>query len=122
MDVKALAQRRVHTGQRQSDDAQRSAQQVVQQVNAFPFMRGVLLDAEAGQPDGSGLSFTAATARSIVHGLGRKAMGFFEVYGADVASVGHVGLCATAHPTGVSSLTHVTVTPAATGKCFLFVF
>lgn len=114
--------RRVHTGDRILDDMQRAAQDVTRKVNFGVLTNGVLIDAEVGQPARTGLSFTAGTARSIKHGLGRKAVGFFEIYGADLASAAHVGLRMTAHPSGVSSSTHVTMTPAATGTCFLLVF
>lgn len=114
--------RRVHTGIASVDQSQRMAQQVAQQQGAHPFAGGRLLDAEDGQPAGTGLSFTAATARSIKHGLGREAKGFFEVYGVDVASAARVALYATAHPSGASSATHITVTPTSTGTCFVFVF
>lgn len=114
--------RRVHTGDRVQDDAQRAAQDATRTLNGSIFAGGVLIHAETGQPDRTGLSFTAATARSITHGLGRAAVGWIEVNGADLASAAHVGLRTTAHPSGVSSSTHVTVTPAATGKCFIFVF
>ncbi len=120
--MKNLPARRVHTGDRLLDDAQRSAQESARRLNAQPLMGGVLLHAEPGQPAYSGISFTAATARSIAHGLGRKALGWYEVYGADLASAAHVGLFSTAMPAGVSSATHVTLTPAATGKAFIFVF
>lgn len=110
------------TGDRQGTDIWWHLRQLGTLVNDSPFFGGRLITEEAGAVGGSGLSFTAATARSIPHQLGRKARGFLEVYGADVPSAGHVGLRATAHPAGTTSATHVTVTPAATGKCFLWVF
>lgn len=91
-------------------------------------MNGVLIDAEDGSPSGTGLKFTATglsgagDPRSIAHGLGRKAQGFLEVPAADIPTTAKVGLFATAHPSGVSSETHVTVTPTNAGTCFLFVF
>lgn len=114
--------RRVHTGDQVLDQAQRTAQDTARRFNSFPLGEGRLIDAEDNQPMRTGLSFTGGTARSIKHGLGRKAVGWFEVYGPDLVSTNHVGLRTTAHPTGVTSDTHVTVTPASTGKCFLFVF
>lgn len=120
--MRSLPIRRIHTGNRLLDDAQRLAQEGAQRLNRSIFAGGILLDAEDGQPEGSGLAFTSATTRSIAHGLGRKAVGWLEVYGADVPSAAHVGLRATAHPAGVTSATHVTVTPAETGTCLLFVF
>lgn len=87
-----------------------------------PLFGGRLLTEEAGAVRGSGLAFTAGTPRSIPHGLGRRARGFAEVYGVDVQSAGHVGLYPTAHPAGFSSDSHVTVTPDASGTCFLWVF
>jgi hypothetical protein len=115
--------RRVFTDDRTTDEAQRTAQDLGRKINAHPFMGGVLIDAEAGKPAGTGLSFTTGAVRTIAHGLGRKAIGLVEVYGVDVPSPAPpVGLVSTAQPTGVSSATHVTVTPTNTGTCFLFVF
>lgn len=122
MTTKNLPIRRVFTGDRTLDEAQRTAQDAARRLNQSIFAGGVLIDAESGQLARTGLSFTGGTVRSIMHGLGRKAIGFYEVYGADLASAAHVGLRATAHPSGISSATHVTVTPASTGQCFLFVF
>lgn len=117
-----LALRRVYTGDRLKDDAQRLAQETAAKVNALPIMGGVLIHAEPGQPDYSGLSFTLGVARSIAHGLGRKAFGFFQIFGPDTPSATVVGLYPTAHPAGVSSDTHVTVTPTNTGTTFIYVF
>lgn len=114
--------RRVHTGDRTLDEAQRTAQDAAAKLNALPFSNGVYLTAEEGKPAYTGLQFTASTARSIKHGLGRKAMGFMELYGVDLTSAARVGLFPTAAPSGVSSATHITVTPTSTGSCFLFVF
>jgi hypothetical protein len=115
--------RRILTGSRVLDDAQRTAQDAAQQGNRNIFSGGVLLDSE---PDaivlGKGISFTAGVARSILHGLGRKAKGLIEVYGVDISSVATVGLYPTAHPVGVSSATHITVTPTNTGTCSVFVY
>ncbi len=91
-------------------------------ISGHPFINGRLITEEDGARAGSGLAFTAATARSIPHKLGRRARGFLELYGADVPSAAHVGLRPTAHPSSVSSDTHVTVTPAATGTSWLWVF
>lgn len=120
--MKNLPVRRVHTGQRLLDEAQRSAQESARRLNAHIYAGGLLLHAESGQPDYTGLAFTGGTARSIAHGLGRKAVGWIEVYGADLASAANVGLRTTAHPSGITSATHITVTPANTGTAFLFVF
>lgn len=114
--------RRVFTGDRTTDDAQRNGRDATERLNAAAFDGGVLIDAEKGAPPGTGLVFAAGVARSIVHGLGRKARGWIEVYGADLPSAAHVGLCATAHPPGVTSASHVTVTPSSTGTACLFVF
>ena len=116
------AARRVITGSRVSDDAQRNGRDAVARLNASAFDGATLIDAEEGATDGSGLAFTAATARSIAHNLGRAAVGWLEVYGVDTASAAKVGLFSSAHPAGISSETHVTVTPTSTGTCFLVVF
>lgn len=118
---KLLPARRVHTGDRLLDDAQLSAQESARRLNGQVLGRGVLIHAELGQPDYSGLSFTISVARTIAHGLGRKAIGWFEVYGPDLNSA-RVGLRPTSYPSGLSSATHVSVLPAATGKAFLFIF
>lgn len=112
----------VYTGDRVADAAQRSAQESAVRLNGSIFAGGVLLDAEIGAPARSGLVFAAGTARSLAHGLGRRARGWIEVYAADVASAAAVGLFATANPAGLSSATHVTVTPTSSGTAFLFVF
>lgn len=122
MTTRNLAAPRVHTGNRVLDDLVRVVLQLVQRLNAFALLGGVLIDAEPGKPSRTGLSFTSGTAQSIAHGLGRKAVGFFEVSGVDLPSAAHVGLRASAMPAGITSLTHVTVTPASTGTAFLYVF
>jgi hypothetical protein len=109
--MRPTAFRRVHTGTFEGDQMQRTAQRVAQQVAALTLSGAKVLDTEANGVPGSGLSFTASTARSIEHGLGRQ-----------VASAGHVGLRATAHPAGITSATHITVTPAASGTCYIVVF
>ena len=119
--VKA-AYRREHTGTRQGDAMQRQAQEVARAASAHPTHGARLIDAELDAVAGSGLSFTAGTTRSIPHGLGRKARGFVEVYGPDLPSALVVGLVPTAHPTGITSATHITVTPMQTGTCFVMVF
>ncbi len=123
MAATKVAFRRVHTGEPPIDQAQRMAQQVAQQQGAHPFAGGRLIDAEDGQPAGTGLQFTAFTTRLIKHGLGRKPRGFVEVYGADAASAAKVRLRSTSYAgSGASSLTHICLTPEASGVCFLFVF
>lgn len=117
-----MATAREHTGDRQIDALGQQLRAVTRLLSAMPIIDGVLLTEEDGAVAGSGLSFSAGVARSIPHRLGRKAKGFLEVYGADVPSAGHVGLRSTAHPTGKTSANYVTVTPAATGTCFLWVF
>lgn len=116
------AYRREHTGTRQGDGMQRAAQEVARTVGAHPTNGARLIDTDVGGVSGAGLAFTAGTARSIAHGLGRKAKGFFEVYGADAPSAARVGLYATAHPSGITSATHITLTPTSTGTCFVLVF
>jgi hypothetical protein len=117
-----VAFRRVHTGTLDGDQMQRTAQRVAQVVAGQVLTGAKLLDTEANGIAGAGLSFTAGTARSIPHGLGRKAVGFFEAYGVDAPSAAHVGLRPTAHPAGITSSTHITVTAASTGTCLLVVF
>jgi hypothetical protein len=117
-----VATQRVHTGDRVADDAQRAALDTARAWNRFPLAGAVLIDAEVGQPDGTGLAFTSGVTRSIAHGLGRKAIGFFEVYGAGTPSAAVVGLRAAAAGAGAPITTHVTVTPTSTGTCFLVVF
>ncbi len=116
------AARRVVTGNRTGDEAQRNGRDAVARLNAAIFDGAVLLDAEDSRPPGSGLVFTSGIARSIAHGLGRKAVGFIETYGADISTAGPVVLYATAHPAGITSETHVTVTPSGSGTCFLVVY
>lgn len=117
-----LAIRRVHTGDRVLDDAQRLATDAAKRLNSGVFSTGVLISEEPGAVKGSGLSFSSGVARSIAHKLGRKAIGFLEVYAVDVPTVVHVGLFPSAHPSGVTSATHVTVTASWSGTCYLFVF
>lgn len=114
--------RSVHTGDRVADAAQQNGRDAVRRQNAAIFDGGLLLDRESGAATGSGLAFTAGVARSLVHGLGRKAKGWIEVYGADVPSAAKVSLRASAHPSGITSATHVTVTPTNTGTCLVFIF
>lgn len=114
--------RQVHTGDHVLDQAQRTAQDTARAINVLPFSGGRLIHAEDNQPDYTGLAFVGGHARDIKHGLGRKAIGWIEVYGADLPSANHVGLKAFAHSTGITSATHVTVWPSATGTCFLFIF
>lgn len=122
MAATKAAYRREHTGTRQGDGMQRSAQETARKVSAHPTNDARLIDTDVGGVSGKGLAFSAGVARSIAHGLGRKAKGFLEVYGADNASAARVGLFATAHPGGVSSSTHITVTPTSTGTCSILVF
>lgn len=116
------AYRREHTGTRQGDGVQRAAQDTARTVGAHPTNGARLIDTDVGGVAGKGLAFTSGTARSIAHGLGRKAKGFFEVYGADAPSAAQVGLYATAHPSGITSDKYITVTPTNTGTCWILVF
>jgi hypothetical protein len=118
----ALAAGRQHTGDRQGDDVWRELRAIMDTVNGSPMIAGRLITEEEDGVPGTGLSFTGGTPRSIAHRLGRKARGFVEVYGADVPSSGHVGLRATAHPTGTTSETHITATSSDDGVCWLWVF
>lgn len=117
-----LATGREHSGDRKLDAVWSAIRELAKVVNDSPFAGGRLITEEDGAVRGSGLVFTSGTARSIAHRLGRRARGFIEVYGADVTSAAHVGLCPTAHPAGYSSDTHVTVTPESSGTCWLLVF
>lgn len=114
--------RRVHTGTREGDAMQRQAQESARSSNAHPTNGARLIDTDTGGVAGAGLAFSAGTPRSIAHGLGRRAKGFFEVYGVDAPSAARVGLYATAHPSGITSDTHITLTPTSTGTCFVMVF
>lgn len=117
-----LATGREHTGDPQIDAIWRRISEVIAALNAGPFASGRLLTEETNAIKGSGLVFSAGVTRSIPHGLGRRAQGFVETYGADVASAAHVGLRATAHPSGKTSEQYVTLTPTASGRCLLMVF
>ena len=122
MSRPSLSTERGHTGDPEIDAIWRRLREITEVIIAAPLSASRLLTEEPGGLLGSGLSFTAGTARSIPHGLGRRAKGVLEVYGTDVASAAHVGLRVTAHPAGKTSANYVTVTPAATGTCFLLVF
>lgn len=112
----------VQTGDRLGNQAQDVARELARQWGLFPLSGAKLIDAEVGKPARTGLVFVAGTARAIQHGLGRKAIGFLEVYGADAVSAARVGLFTTVAAAGTSSLTHVNVTPTSSGTCFLLVF
>jgi hypothetical protein len=58
-----LAIPREHTGRRDLDAIQRSAKKTAERVDEFPFMLGVLRS----------VSFTAATPKTVDHGLGTRA-------------------------------------------------
>jgi hypothetical protein len=113
--------RSVFTGDRLAQDAQLSAQESARRLNLGLFANAILISAETGKPANSGLQFTAGGARSFAHGLGRKAVGFVEVYGVDAVG-GRVSLRSSTMPPGLTSLTHITVTPTNTGVCFIAVF
>ena len=108
---------RRHSGDPDMDSVWRQLDALARIVANSPFLSGRLITEEDGAVRGSGLAFTAATPRSIAHRLGRPASGFIEVYGAAIASAGHVGLRSTS-----STASHLTVTPAATGTCWMWVF
>lgn len=118
----ALSEGRGYTGDRQLDELWERINTVVRFLNVCPLASGRLLMEEPGAPLGSGLTFAPGTARSIPHGLGRKARGFFEVAAADVPTSSLVGLYAVAHPPGITSETHVSMMPGAVGICFVWVF
>ena len=113
---------RDHTGDEQIDRIWQAISELERAINASPVARGRLLTEEEGAVPGSGLVFSSGVTRSIPHGLGRRARGILEVYGADCPSVVHVGLRTMDHLPGTSSDTHVTVRAASSGTCFLWVF
>lgn len=117
-----LTSAREHTGDRQLDAIQRRLNEVIHYLQAAPLMGAQMISEESGAIAGSGLAFASGVARSIPHKLGRRAKGFLEVYGADLAGTVRVGLFASAHPTGTTSATHITVTPTWTGVCWVLVF
>lgn len=118
----ALKGGRQHTGDPQTDEIWTLLDSIVDYLQTSPISAGRLITEEAGALRGSGLSFTSGVTRSIAHKLGRRARGFFEVYGPDLPSAAHVGLRTMAHTGNVTSDTHVTVRAASTGTCFLWVF
>lgn len=113
---------RDHTGNEQLDRIWQAIGELERQINDSPMARGRLLTEEEGAVPGSGLAFSSSVTRSIPHGLGRRARGFLEVYGADMVSGVHVGLRAVAPLAGAPSDTHITVRSASTGTCFIWVF
>lgn len=122
MSTAAKPARRVFTGNLTDDRNAQNGADAQRRLNSSVFANGVIIDAEAGKPAGTGLSFSAGTARTFAHGLGRRATYVLELYLVGVPSAAVVGLRVTALPAGVSSLTHVTVTPANTGTCAMAVF
>lgn len=119
-----LSAAREHTGDPQTDAIWRELRAIAAILTKAPLVNGQLITEELGPNvvKGSGVAFSSGVARSIPHRLGRRAQGFFEMYAADVPSAGHVGLRATEYPTGITSATHIRVTPAATGTCWIWVF
>lgn len=117
-----VALRRDFTGDREVDGGAFERDRFVRSQNQAPMSGGVLIDKETGAVAGSGLAFTAGVARSIAHGLGRKARFFLELYGVDVPSAARCNLYPTAMPAGITSDTHITVTPGSSGTCFLVVY
>lgn len=114
--------RRVLTGDFTADRAQQNGIDAQKRLNASIFAGGTVIDAESGAPAGTGLKFVSGTARTFAHGLGKKATYVLELQLADVPSSAVVGLRVTAQPSGLSSTTHVTVTPANSGICAIAVF
>jgi hypothetical protein len=117
-----FAQGREHTGDRQTDAIWTALNSLADALSGSPFVRGRLLTEEEGAPPGSGLAFVSGTARSLPHGLGRRARGFLELYPAAVQSAARVGLYSRTAPAGVSVDTHVTLRPTSTGTCWIWVF
>lgn len=116
-----LALRREQTGVRAQDVIQRERDRVATSANLSPMFGGTIISEEPGAAPSSGLAFTAGQVRSIAHGLGRRATSFLELYGPDTPSAARVGLFAVAHPSGITSDTHVTVQATSAGTCFLVV-
>jgi hypothetical protein len=102
----------------------RQLHDLIEDVNKSPLARGRLLDTDVASNAivGKGIAFTGGTAKSIPHKLGRTARGFIEVCSPANPSAAHVGLRATAHPSGLTSDTHITATAASSGTCFVWVF
>lgn len=121
MSRAALATGMEQTGDPQQGRVLARLDDVARAINNSPIARGRLLTEEPGEPEGTGLSFAVGVTRHIPHGLGRRATGFIEVQGADLAST-RPSLSSVGHDVGISSKTHVSVSPAATGRCFLWVF
>lgn len=114
--------RRVFTGDLTADRVQQNGSDAQRRLNDSLFAGGVVIDAEPGAPPGTGLAFVAGTSRTFAHGLGKKARFVLELYGVDVPSSAVVGLRTTTIVAGVTSQTHVTVTPTNTGRCSIAVF
>jgi hypothetical protein len=111
-----------YTGDRQTDAVWQRLRTIGGVLQNSPFINGRLITEEDDAPKGSGLSFTGGTPRTIAHRLGRRAVGFLEVYAADVPSPALVLLRPVAFPAGKSSDQFVSVESDGSGACFLWVF
>lgn len=114
--------RQVFTGDFTQDRIQQNGKDAQQRLNRSIFAGGTVIDAEPGQPAGTGLKFTAGVARTLAHGLGKKATYVMELPLADIPSAASLGIRVTSQPNGVDSRTHVTVTAANTGTAALAIF
>lgn len=117
-----LVDDRQPSGESANDPVWRRIRDIIRAINNSIILPGILLTEELGARTNTGLAFVAATPRTIAHRLGRKAVGFIEIQGADLPSPSIVGLAATAFPSGFSSDSYISVTPANTGTCFVWVF
>lgn len=122
MSRDGLSIQREHTGDPKIDAIWRRLQEFTAALNAQPLFSGRLLTEEQGAVKGSGLSFVAGTVRMIPHGLGRRARGFLECYGADMATAGHCRLTPETFQPGLTSSTHISAVALSTGHCWIYVF
>lgn len=106
-----------------NDPIWRRLREIVRAINNSTMLPGRLITEDDGAEKNSGVAFVASSPnpKTIAHKLGRKAIGFVEIQGADLKS-GNVGLAAAEFPKGMSSEHHISITPARDGRCFIWVF
>lgn len=122
MTRRQLVDGRAPSGTAALDPLWTRLREIISFINGSRILHGRLLTEEPGAVEGSGLAFSAGVARTIPHGLGRRAIGFLEVCGPDLSASGGCGLTATDHPPGCTSDHYVTIFPDATGRTFVWVF